>query len=455
MSIAFTVDPASLVVSNYAHVMQGTRDPKIVTMTVNDVAGRITFPTGSTWRLELILDPGVNTLRIRGADSASTWTAYQVVELELPSFTTEEHSFFNIFDEHALLMGLSRNPGEKNWEYRNRLITFGRARTGAHIEGLFYAASIELGIKPTERAFGVKTRRDAKGQLVGGQVYWQITPVYVYVDAIGLTKTREAHLVEPRTRSIDLDETPRWSEEVRIYTSQDELVDMRRYDVDVFNRKVTFDDDELNGSWVTAHYPYRYRVDHRGLNLGQLKAALDAITIGGEKVLDITVSDSSLNALGLMRQGRNLVTADYQYVPHTRTQVTSLDDREWQRSLYNVFGAAYGTKLERYARKAAERSTLGWDNLILDEGYWDVDVENDTLDFLPRLWDPVFGRWRCTLASSQEYYNLVEYKKHSGYCPNHPGQPLIFVGVDLPDIKSGVCEAGSLYGVAAEVAEEM
>jgi len=455
MALAFTIDPASLVVSNYAHVIQGTRDPSIITMTVDDVSGRITFPTGNTWRLEVILRPGTNRFRIRGADAAPTWTAYQAVEVELPSYETDEHAFFNVFDEHALLMALRRNPGEKNWEYRNRLLTFAAARTGAHIEGLFYAAALELGIKPTSRALGAKIRRDSNGNLVDEQSYWQLTPVYVYIDAFGLYQTREAHLVEPRTRSIDLDETPKWSEEVRIYNAQDDLVSMRRYDVDVENRKVVFTDDELNGTWVTAHYPYRYRIDYRGMNLGELKTALEAITVGGQQLLDVTVSNSSLPTLGLMRQGRDQLSRSYQYISHAMVQVTPLDDRVWQKSLYNVFGGAYGTKLERYAHKAAERSNLGWDNLVLDEGYWDVDVENDTLDFLPRLWDPVFGRWRCALASSSEYYTLVDYKKYNGYCPNHPGQPLIFVGVPLPDIKSGICEAGSLYGTAAEVAEEL
>lgn len=455
MTLAFTIDPASLVVSNYAHVIQGTRDPSIISMTVDDVAGRITFPTGNTWRFEVILSPGTNRFRIRGADSAPTWTAYQVVEVELPSFETEEHDFFNVFDEHGLIEGLRRNPGEKNWEYRTRLLTFARARTGAHIEGLFYAAALELGIKPASRALGAKVRRDSNGNLIDEQSYWQITPVYTYVDAFGLFKTREAHLVEPRHRQITLDETPKWSEQVKIYNAQDDLVDMKRYDVDVFERTVTFKDDELNGTWVTAHYPYRHRIDHRGLTLGELKTQLEALTIGGQQLLDVVVSDSSLPTLGLMRQGRDLLSREYQYISHAMVQVTPLDDREWQESLYNVFGGAYNTKLERYAHKAAERSTLGWDNLILDEGYWDVDVENDTLDFLPRLWDPVFGRWRCTQPDSGEYYTLVDFKKYNGYCPNHPGLPMIFVGVELPDIDSGICEADSLYGTAVEVAEEL
>jgi hypothetical protein len=455
MTLAFTVDPASLVVSNYAHIIQGTRDPSIVSMTVNDATGRITFPTGSTWRLELVLNPGTNKCLIRGADVAGTWTTYQLVEVELPGYDDSPHSFFNTFDDHSLLLGLRRNPGEKNWEYRNRLLAFARARTGAHIEGLFYATAIELGIKPDSRAIAVKALRDSYGGIIGEQVFWQITPVYIYVDAYGLIKTREAHLVEPRTRSIDLDETPRWSEEVQVFDQQDNAVGLRRYDVDIPNRKVVFSDDELNGTWVTVQYPYRYRIDHRAMTLGQLETALEAITIGGQQVLDVVVSDPSLPATGLMRQGRDLLSNNYQYVTHARSQVTPLDDQEWQKSLYNVFGGAYGTSLERFARRAAERSNLGWDNLILDEGYWDIDVENDVLDFLPRLWDPVFGRWRCTQPDSGEYYTLLDYKKYNGYCPNHPGQPLVFVGVPLPDIKSGVCESDSLYGVVAEVAEEL
>lgn len=455
MVTAFTVDSASLIVSSYAHVLTGAKAPSIVTMSVNGNAGRITFPTPSSWRLELILSPGVNEIRLRGADSVPTWTPEQVVELEMPEVQQEPNAYFNTLDEHSLLLGLRRNPGEKNWEFRSRLIAMSQARTGSHIEGLFYAMAIELGVKPDPTALGVRVHRDTMGNVTSGEVYWQITPVYLYIDADGLTRTRESHRVDARTRSITLSETPRWTDEVKIYNANDDVVSLRRYSVNALDRLVVFNDDELNGSWVTAHYPYRYRIDHRGLNLGQLKTLIEAITIGGEQILDVVVSDSTLPALGLMRQGRDLITTAYSYVPHAMCQVTPLDDVEWQRSLYNVFGGAYGTNLERYARAASERSNIGWDNLVLDEGLWDTDIDKRALDYLPRLWDPVFGRWHCSLPSCGRYYNLVEFKRYNGFCQIHVDSPLIYLGVAPRDIKSGICEDDSLYGVTLKVAEEL
>lgn len=456
MALAFSVDSASLVVSSYTHVLSGAKSSDIVSMTLNGASGRITFPSSTTWKAELVLGAGDNLFSIQGQDGAGKLTPVKKITLTLPACESAAHTFFNSLDEHALIVGLRRNPGEKNWEFRLRLIAFAAARTGASIETLHRAAAYEMGLKPVPEALGIKVRRDSNGRTIGTEVYVEITPVYVYVDAVGLTQTREAHRVEPRTRSITLNQTPRWTDEVRVFNAQDDLVSTHRFKVDAFERTITFGDDELNGDWVTVHYPYRYRIDHRGLTMIQLEALLEAVTVGGQQMLDVTVADGTLPTLGLSRQGRTLMLpSEYRYIEHAMCQVTPLDNREWQESLYNTFGAAYGTKLEQYARKAAERSNLGWDNLVLDEGFWDVETENEVLDYLPRLWDPVFGRWRCSQASCTNYYNFDEYRKYNGYCPDHPTQQLVYVGVKQQDIKSGICEEGSLYATMVAVDEEL
>jgi len=456
MASTFTVSKAALIVENYVHVLYGTKDLGISAMTVDDVAGRITYPTGTTWQLELILTAGLNTFRLRGQDAAGNWTPYLEVELTLPYYELGHHDFFNSMDEHGLIGGLDRNPGEKNWDYRTRLLDYAVARTGSHIEGLFLAAAIELGIKPDDEALSMRVRRDTNGNLVGDDVHFEITPVYMYIDSTQLVQTREAHLVEPRTRSITMDETIRWPEEIKVFDSHENRIQIHRWEIDVPNRKLTFADDDLNGTWVTLHYTYRHRIDHQTLNLGELKTILEALSIGGTQLLEVQVTDETLSCIGLMRHGRDVLnTEDVTYVAHARVQVTSLENREYQQSLLNRFGAAYGTKLEQYARRVRQKSNMGWDELILDEGMWDVDANQGAVDFLPRLYDAVFGRWRCTKPDSTETYNLKEYRLCNGYCPSHPTYPMEYMGVTLEKIKSGPVESDSLFAGALEVEEEL
>lgn len=443
-----------MVVGGYTHVLTGTRDPSIVAMTVNGMSGRITFPTGSTWQLHLVLNPGVNTLKIRGCDSVPNWTSEVSIELSLPSFSEEAHTFFNTLDEHSMLVGINRNPGEKNWFFRNRMLAFAGSRTGASLEGLFYAAAYELGIKPVDQALSLRIARDSSGELIAQDVYVEIAPIYMWVDSPNLVKTGEAHLVEPRTRSIQLDETPAWLDEVKIFDQNGNRVQDKRFTVDSFEKTVTFTDDELNGTWVSASYPYRSGIAYQGMDLSELATAIAAVQVGGQALIDVVVSSGSLTAAGLRKFGRTLLTRGWFYIPHAGVQVVPLDDRHYQQSLLNRYGAAYDTKLERYARRARERSTIGWDNLVLDEGLWDVGVDDRALDFLPRLWDPVFGRWFCQNPTCERYFDLWEYWEYNGRCPIH-GVELKYMGLPREEIKSGICESASLYADAVAVEEEL
>jgi hypothetical protein len=453
--ISFSVDPASLPVVSYAHILYGTKDPAITTMTVNGQSGRITFPTSATWRLELILSPGENVLRIQGQDAYANLTATLEVTLELKGFEVDDHSYFNVLDDHGIPIGLDRNRGEKNWEFRTRLISFASAQTGAHIEGLFLALAHELGIKPVDQALGVRVKRDAYNQLPSTTAYFEITPVYVFIDADELFQEREAHLVEPRSRSFELDYRPLAADKVELTDAEGKPIPIRNYEVDLREQKVTFDSTEYNGSWVVARYAYRYSIDYRTLTLAELQTQLEAITVGGAQLLEVEVEDGTLIAYGLMRWGRRLLDDSYTYVPQARVQVTGLDDKDYQESLLNALGTAFDTKLEEFARRSTERSNLGWDNLILDEGLWDEDADTRAIDFLPRLFDAVFGRWYCTDPTDGNTYTLDDYRLYNGYCPNHPTSQLKYRGVDEELVHSGVGAPDDLTPTAEEVTEEL
>lgn len=451
-NLAFAVDPASLVVESYVHVLYGAKDPSIVLMTVNGASGRITFPSSTTWRLELVLGSGETSLALKGRDSVYNWTATTTVTLELPSYTPSAHNYFNVLDEHGLLAQLARNPGEKNWDYRTRLLSFASAQTGSHIEGLFYALAHELGIKPTSAALRVKVKRDSYSQLPSTSVYLEITPVHVVVDAEELMQEREGHLVEPRKRGFQLDYLPTYVDQVMLTDLEGNQLADRRFEVSE-DGWVRLDTDEYNGSWLIARYPYRYRIDHTGLTLSQLETQLESIQVGGAQLLDVAVASGTLAAFGLMRYARRQLDDEYIDIPHARVQVTGLDNKEWQESLLNSFGTAHFTKLERFARRSAEKSNMGWDNLVLDEGIWDDDADNRALDFLPRLYDAVFGRWYCDHPGCTTY-NLLEYRRHGGLCPTH-GVGLMYLGVDEELVHSGVGGTDDLYATSEEVAEEL
>lgn len=412
----------------------------------------MSYPEDDRWSCLVVLAPGINEFEIRGRTADDDWADPIVVTVELKSYAPTPYAWFNPFDEHAFLPGLSRNPGEKNWQFRNRILDHAAARTGAHIEGLFHALSIEMGVKPVEQALGVRLARDVFGNLASANTYFEITPVYLYVEGDALYQTREAHQAEPRWRGFELDYVPRSPNEVDLYTQDDVKINQNKYTVD--STAVTFKNDDYNGEWVTAHYPYRARIDHRSLTIDELITQIGSITSSGQEILECSTADGMLSAIGLMQIGRQPLTRNWTYVSHSNVRVVGLDNLEYQYSLLNRYGGAYDTKLERAARIAVARSNIGWDNLMLDEGLWDVETENRALDFLPRLMDPVFGRWFCTDPGCTRYFDRNDYRKFNGVCPEHE-KPMEWIGTNEKHIKTGVAAEDSLYTAVKEILEEL
>jgi hypothetical protein len=64
----------------------------------------------------------------------------------MATLTPEKYNVWNSFDEIGLLLGLQRNPGEKNKSYRARLLDVNVNQANATHDGLINGISRELGI---------------------------------------------------------------------------------------------------------------------------------------------------------------------------------------------------------------------------------------------------------------------------------------------------------------------
>lgn len=447
---AFTVDPQALKVSGYSHTLFGAKDRQITALTVNGVSNVVSFPEQTQWRFDTILSPGYNTFVLQGEDTASNFTAEQTITLVLPSFLPEVYPYFNVIDDHSVAIGLARNPGEKNWDFRTRLLQYEQAPTSSTLEGLFWAAALELGIKPVVQGLSLRVARDTRGNIGDTNIYVEVGPVYLYVDSDNLIHNQEAHRVEPRSRSIELDDVPRYTNDVEIYDHNDNRINRARFHLS--GKTVTFVDDDLNGLWTATRYNYRAALGLDGLTLAGLKTQIEAIQIGGAAILEVSTDDGALPAMGMVRCGRGLLNRTWAHVACARCRIAPLDNPVFQASLLNSFDTAIGTKLERYARIARAGSNLGWDNLILDEGLWDSEAEVRALDFLPRLFDAAYGRWACRHPRCTEVYDLDRAKKFGRHCWCHC-EELDYQGLSRELLASGVIGQDSLFATVVEDTE--
>ena len=151
-----TIDTVTSPADNFWQVITGTKEPGVYIFVKNNSGewGQATYTDGiggTTWSFNLGLISGTNTIQAVSAPTTSTDGAlsnpdYATIELIFQE--PEAHNIWNHFDEFGLLLGLDRIPGEKNKQFKARLIDVYTNPANSTLSGLEYGISRELGVNP-------------------------------------------------------------------------------------------------------------------------------------------------------------------------------------------------------------------------------------------------------------------------------------------------------------------
>lgn len=444
MSYAITVDPSSFNPESWIHVLRGTKDTSIVSMTLDGVAGIITYPTGSSWQVSVILDPGLNSFDIVGIDNVSNRTETITVEVTLPELVPELHEVFDDVTKHALVLGINRLKGEKNVFLARRASDAAYYPAGTHLQGAVDGISRSLGLTSHRDALSMYVSRNIYGDLLSSTTRVEVAASHVLVDADEIF-TSEAVQVDPAWPGFYLTYEPRSEMDVALFTEDDVEIDKNQYSVYSYDRKVVFNSEDYNGMWLWAQYNYRHSFA-RGGDLDSIKSFLDSILIDSQKLINTTVDDSTRNEAGLCQcPPTTLSDSDNPFTLNwCPVQVYNLHDERFRDSLLNSHGAAYDTLLEAWAKTIAKKSKFGWEGVILDVDMWDPMFRKRNNAVLPHLSDPYRGHWACADPSDQSRYNYSDYIAYTGRCPNHLDRTLEYVGVRNNQWHSGVGDENAL-----------
>lgn len=146
------------------------------------------------------------------------------------------HKLWNLWDEDAALMGLSRLPGESNKEIRTRILNIGKNAENATRQGLINALSSAFGYN----TYNVLERRIF---LLTHTPYMTSTFV-VKVDGVEQTQIDESNYASATSGYIV------WKDYDGIYTNILEFIDLPSYSRDSTTLR-------HNGSYVEVTYQYR------------------------------------------------------------------------------------------------------------------------------------------------------------------------------------------------------
>jgi len=149
-----TIDPVTSPADGFWQVVTGTKASGVyVFLRTNDGEWvQVSYPDGvpgTTWSYNLALTAGNNEIEVIAAittDISNAISSPVFATIYLIVSTPEVYNVWNCFDEFGLLLGLQRIPGEKNREYRARLLDVYINPANSTYDGLLNGISRELGL---------------------------------------------------------------------------------------------------------------------------------------------------------------------------------------------------------------------------------------------------------------------------------------------------------------------
>lgn len=361
--------------------------------------------------------------------------------------TLDLKAVFNPFDEFGLVLGLERLPGEKNFDYRKRLLDVGQHRPAATREGLLNSISREVGIRPLYDAVSFCAGTDGDtdtGVLITESPTIEIAQTGLFYDADTLI-TEETLVVDRVSLKATLTEYPRFADDIVILYG-DVHVDASEYDPDMLGKTIRFKGTSYADATVIVRYHHRkyfpfYTDWPDGITLAELKNQLDAFkNSAGHKYIVMAFEDNTGGVVENEKAYKLLVVPP---TPLNRTplvmtaypvRILELWDPLLKALIENEYGHLYWTQMEGWARDIASKASITWGTCRLDKDHWDIYGKRN-LDVLPHILDPVPVRF-FTVGAGVEHTHK-EYVFYGGYAKDGNTR-LDRIGSTNSDFKSGI-----------------
>jgi hypothetical protein len=390
-------DPLSI-----TKLITGTKSKRMTVLvdTAADHPG-LEYPTDTTWKLTIIMDSPTKQISVQGKDKGGALTSEQFIDLRSTAIGLTEKALWNLFDEHGLLLGVERLPGESNEDYAGR-IKDAFQNPGSHVfKGVVDGGTRELGLDKhvTALTLSFKDRQTPSPLTLAADV----TSASVLLRTSDLVHT-EVVRIDP----VDL--TCSLTERIADDPTLAELVDGSRVNVDqitIFDekserpdfRKIQFEDESLGGELVKVTYDfYREYTFNDYPTLAELVTVLRGFTdLLGNDLIDVKLHaelsgfESSLGLyIGLDSLGAG-ATVSFGWSPMYLKRV---GDRVYRESFRNDDGTLWNTKFYEWITELKSNTNIEWGHVIADRAFWDAaDNKLDGFDHLPTLMDPAVAHY--------------------------------------------------------------
>jgi hypothetical protein len=410
--LGWTVDPVQETARGVTAIIHGKREPSIASIEVNGVSAHTTFPSPTTWQIDVPLSPGRNMLYLRAFDSQGNGSEYRHVEIDLTKKDLEQDSYFNRFDDFGYKMALKRLPGERNLDYRRRIMDVLVHRASPTYPGLMNAVARELDLTYDDQAILLDAAAAPAGSRYIDVVVW-LTASHFYAKRTGVISKLEHHTVEGRSWRVRPDLYMEGGD-VLVERAPGSPIPPSAYrierDTDGFPI-VQFVDPSMAGSAVYLTYSYALRIEIAGKTVNELISEINALTLEGRQFVTATLGDDMVGTrraeglqhfaptvLGLQdyrTAGNETVTA----VPvrWVEAELDAFCDEDFKRLFRNEHGSLFGTKYASWAEQLRGKMKSSWGYLVADSSCWSAPwMRMSGLGSLDTIYDAYVGSWATT-----------------------------------------------------------
>ena len=394
-------------------VIIGTKSARM-SVVIDDITSypHLSYPSPTTWRLQITVVGEKQTLKIFGRDDGGATSTIHYVDLVNVLYDQKTEAIWNTFDEHGVMADIKRLPSESNYDYSERIKDSFTARGGSTFVGLANSSSRELGFTRIASALRISIPKNEFGLNIHesvmvefGSVHFRArTPEMIYSETLQ---------VDPEHGTVTLSKFG-YDAPISIVT-EDGIV--------VPGSAVQFEQDDdmpsicrlkihypkVYGKFVKIEYPYFEEILYKNApTLGDLQERIEDLTdhIGSRLVvseLDMQLSGGE-DCLGLYIASQEVSADIVMSVPWTPITIRRISDKSFREYFLEPGKSYRDSKFYTYISELKSNSRTLWGSVQADRDYWDAaDKVDQSFDHVPTLMDPIMSSYVSFTGDSSKF----------------------------------------------------
>lgn len=372
----------------------------------------LSYPTDTTWKVEISLTVPSRTVRIQGVDLGGGTTSVIKVKLESKLYEQNTTALWNTFDEHGLVTDLIRLPSESNYDYSLRIKDAYKNRGGSSFKGIVNGATRELGLIKLDDAIKFEMNVDAFGNTFSDSATIETTSYSLRIGTPSMV-VNERLLVDPVHNNIVLSNLPISDPEfIAIENNKvigiPEVETQTIYDDSISIYTFKLKGTKYAGKFVTVKYNYVKEFLFKDYTtLGSLVEAINNFyEVGNILTVKATLSSrlsGNESCLGLYVSSYIIDKDNIGNTAWSPFYMKRISDRGYRDYYLRPNITLKDTEYNDIVNELKTSTKIFWGNVEADRSRWDATDSKDlAMDSIPTLFDPPLALFKSLYTGNDQ-----------------------------------------------------